>query len=144
MEYNEIIKLVRIVSESNLESFELKKGDFEINLKNKDLMVSNCGNVSNVPLFGDSQIISEAESFIDSSGHIESPLVGVFYEASSEDAEPFISVGDRIKKGQVVGIIEAMKLMNEVISNVDGIVEEILVENEQTVEFGQLLVRVKQ
>ena len=71
-----------------------------------------------------------------------SPLVGVFYSASSPEAEPFVKVGDRIKKGQVLGIIEAMKLMNEIESEYDGVVEAILVNNEDTVEFGQPLFRI--
>lgn len=70
---------------------------------------------------------------------IKSPLVGVFYEAPGEDAQPFVSVGDRVKKGQVLGIIEAMKLMNEIESECDGIVKEISVKNGEAVEYGQTL-----
>ena len=73
---------------------------------------------------------------------VKSPLVGTFYAAPAEDAEPFVKVGDRIKKGQVLGIIEAMKLMNEIESEYDGVVEAILVNNEDTVEFGQPLFRI--
>lgn len=74
---------------------------------------------------------------------ITSPMVGTFYAAPSEGAEPFISVGDTVKKGQVVGIVEAMKLMNEIESPYDGIVEKILVENKAMVGFGQELVLIK-
>ena len=70
-------------------------------------------------------------------------MVGTFYAAPSEGAEPFVSVGDKVKKGQVIGIIEAMKLMNEIEAGEDGIVEEILVENEQLVEFGQSLLKIR-
>ena len=73
---------------------------------------------------------------------ITSPLVGTFYAAKAEGAAPFISVGDTVKKGQVIGIVEAMKLMNEIEAEADGTVAEILVENEQLVEFGQPLVRL--
>lgn len=73
---------------------------------------------------------------------ITSPLVGTFYAAKAEGQEPFISVGDTVKKGQVIGIVEAMKLMNEIEAEADGTVAEILVENEQLVEFGQPLVRL--
>ncbi len=75
---------------------------------------------------------------------VESPLVGVFHSYNSELGEPYVTVGERVNVGQVVGIIEAMKLMNEVCSNVSGTVEEILVANEQTVEYGQLLVKIKE
>lgn len=70
------------------------------------------------------------------------PLVGTFYSAPSPDAEDFVKVGDVVKKGQVLGIVEAMKLMNEIESDYDGVVEAILVKNEETVEYGQPLFRI--
>ena len=74
---------------------------------------------------------------------MKSPLVGTFYAAPSETADPFVSVGDTVKKGQTLAIVEAMKLMNEIESDFDGIVEEILVENGQPVEYNQPLFRLK-
>lgn len=74
---------------------------------------------------------------------VTSPLVGIFYSASSPDADPFVKVGDQVKKGQVLGIIEAMKLMNEIESEYDGVVEAILVKNEDAVEYGQPLFRIR-
>ena len=74
---------------------------------------------------------------------VKSPLVGTFYTAPSEDAEPFIKVGDTVKKGQTLAIVEAMKLMNEIESEFDGVVTEILVENEENVEYGQPLFRIQ-
>ena len=78
---------------------------------------------------------------------VTSPLVGTFYAAPAEDAEPFVTVGSQVKKGQTLAIVEAMKLMNEIESDFDGKVAEVLVENGQPVEYGQaavshLLVRV--
>ena len=73
---------------------------------------------------------------------IESPLVGNFYAAPAEDAEPFVTVGSTVKKGQTLAIVEAMKLMNEIESDYDGTVAEILVENGQPVEYGQPLFRI--
>ena len=70
---------------------------------------------------------------------IEAPMVGTFYRAPSPDAQPFVREGDRVKKGQVVCIIEAMKLMNEIESKVAGRVVKMLVENTQPVEYGQPL-----
>lgn len=70
---------------------------------------------------------------------VKSPLVGTFYAAPAEDAEPFVKVGDSIKEGQVLAIVEAMKLMNEIESDFAGTVTEILVENGQAVEYGQPL-----
>ena len=78
---------------------------------------------------------------------VTSPLVGTFYAAPAEDAEPFVTVGSQVKKGQTLAIVEAMKLMNEIESDFDGKVAEVLVENGQPVEYGtaavsHLLVRV--
>ena len=70
---------------------------------------------------------------------VKSPLVGTFYAAPSPEAEPFVKKGDIVKKGQVLGIVEAMKLMNEIESEYNGVVEEILIENEDMVEYGQPL-----
>jgi acetyl-CoA carboxylase biotin carboxyl carrier protein len=70
---------------------------------------------------------------------IEAPMVGTFYRAPSPDAQPFVREGDRVKKGQVVCIVEAMKLMNEIESKVAGRVTKVLVENAQPVEYGQPL-----
>ena len=76
---------------------------------------------------------------IPSGNVVKSPLVGTFYAAPAEDAEPFVKVGDSVKEGQVLAIVEAMKLMNEIESDYTGTVKEILVENGQGVEFGQPL-----
>ena len=70
---------------------------------------------------------------------VSSPLVGVFYEASSPDADAFVAVGDKVTKGQTLGIIEAMKLMNEIESEYEGTVLEVLVKDKDTVEYGQPL-----
>lgn len=92
-----------------------------------------------------SKEVSEKEEHLDigSDKVVTSPLVGTFYSAPSPEAEPFVRVGDSVKKGQVLGIIEAMKLMNEIESEYDGIVEAILVENENVVEYGQPLFRIR-
>ena len=81
---------------------------------------------------------SEAEGDL-----VESPLVGVAYLAAGPDKPNFVSVGDTVKKGQTLVIIEAMKIMNEIPAPKDGVVTEILVENEEMVEFGKGLVRIK-
>lgn len=70
---------------------------------------------------------------------VKSPLVGTFYAAPAEDAEPYVKVGDHVKKGQTLGIVEAMKLMNEIESDYDGVVTAILVQNGDTVEYGMPL-----
>ena len=102
---------------------------------------------SMVPAVGPAAAVNEDQTAendgIQSDKVITSPLVGTFYNASSPDADPFVNVGDAVKKGQVLGIIEAMKLMNEIESEYDGIVEAVLVENEAVVEYGQPLFRIR-
>lgn len=83
-----------------------------------------------------------SSSDISSDQIVTSPLVGTFYSSSSPEAEAFVKVGDTVKKGQVLGIIEAMKLMNEIESDYDGVVEAVLVKNEDVVEYGQPLFRI--
>lgn len=96
------------------------------------------------------EIVSKQESIPASSGLqepegevVDSPLVGVAYLAAGPDKPPFVTVGDSVKKGQTLLIVEAMKVMNEIPAPCDGIVTEILVANEDVVEFGQGLVRIK-
>ena len=77
------------------------------------------------------------------SSEVRSPMVGIFYAAPAEDAEPFVEVGRRVKKGDTLCVIEAMKLMNEIQADYDCEIEAVLVSNEQKVEYGQPLFRVK-
>ena len=74
---------------------------------------------------------------------IHSPIVGTFYRAPAPDADPFVEVGDRVKQGQVLCIVEAMKIMNEIESEVDGVVLEIYPKNAQPIEFGELLFAIR-
>jgi acetyl-CoA carboxylase biotin carboxyl carrier protein len=76
--------------------------------------------------------------------YITSPFVGTFYRAPSPDSAPFVDAGTRVKKGQTLCIVEAMKLMNEIESEVDGVVVQILVESGQAVEYGEPLFKIKQ
>ena len=103
------------------------------------MVVGQVQTLQNVPVEANVQSTTNISDMTE----IQAPMVGTFYAASSEDAPAFVSVGDKVSKGQTVAIIEAMKFMNEITSDVDGIVEEILVENESLVEFGQPLMRIK-
>ena len=89
------------------------------------------------------KVETEAPRVTSSAGQlVESPMVGTFYVASSPEAPAYVEVGDRVKKGQVVCIIEAMKLMNEIECEYEGVVAERLVDNAHGVEFGQPLFRI--
>ena len=82
------------------------------------------------------------QAFESTSDEISENVNEEFYAAPAEDAQPFVSVGDRVKKGQTVAIVEAMKLMNEIESEFDGTVTEVLVKNGEAVEYGQPLFRI--
>ena len=91
----------------------------------------------------DTVLPGSAEEKSDKAGDvITSPMIGVFYQAPAENADPFVSKGDRFKKGDTLCIIEAMKLMNEVVAERDGVIEEICVANGETVEYGTVLFRI--
>lgn len=143
MEFENLIRLINTVSSSELTEFSMKDGDFKVSMnKKKEVQIVADGNMAaEIPVFTAQTAAPEKES-VESEpegNQVKAPLVGTFYSASAPDAAPFVKVGDTVKKGQVLGIIEAMKLMNEIESEYDGVVEAILVENGQMVEYGQNL-----
>lgn len=87
----------------------------------------------------DSSVMGPKASYVS----VKSPMVGVFYAAPAENADPFVAAGDMVKKGQTLCIVEAMKLMNEVVSEYDGIIAEICAANGQVVEYGTELFRIR-
>lgn len=140
MQIEEIIKLIETVSKSDVDTLNYATDSEKIVIKkNKTKLVA--GEVQSVPVAQSVSFeASNTEEAVATKGHtITSPLVGTFYSSPSPDAPSFVNVGDRVKKGQVIGIIEAMKLMNELESDFDGVVKEILVKDETVVEFGQPL-----
>lgn len=140
MQIEEIIKLIETVSKSDVDTLNYATDAEKIVIKkNKTKLVA--GEVQAVPVAQSVSFeASNTEEAVATKGHtITSPLVGTFYSSPSPDAPSFVNVGDRVKKGQVIGIIEAMKLMNELESDFDGVVKEILVKDETVVEFGQPL-----
>ena len=159
MEFEQILKLVDHVSASHLESFCYEGDGLKLTLNNKIApvimpgmmqnslsVIAEDGKNTNIVTCEKTQIseevnINKEQSVKDEpKGNIvKSPLVGTFYAAPSEDAAAFVQVGDKVKKGQVLAIVEAMKLMNDIESDFDGEVKEILVENGQPVEYGQPL-----
>lgn len=162
MKIEDIVTLIEAVSKNGLTSFELEEGETKLVLKKKieqqvvtvaapDAGVMVGGSVPmNIPMntSGDASaapmnMISGGNVAIGSDKVVSSPLVGTFYSAPSPDAEPFVKVGDTVKKGQVLGIIEAMKLMNEIEAECDGIVDAVLISNEEVVEYGQPLFRIR-
>ena len=154
MEFENLLTLIKTVSDSELTDFDYEENGTRIRLKKKKETVVVSGASSNVPVMGLENIrtvenvaaVNTANTQADNSEPegmiVKSPLVGTFYAAPAEDADPFVSVGDQVKKGQTLAIVEAMKLMNEIESDFDGKVAEVYVENGQAVEYGQPLFRI--
>lgn len=140
MEFSKIIELIHAVSEAGLSEFQMQEGNLNISMSaNRGVLAESTAAVNRPIESGQASLQPpKQQSLAESSGNtVKSPLVGTFYAAASPESAPFVKVGDRVTKGQVLGIVEAMKLMNEIESELDGTVREILVKNEQMVEFGQ-------
>lgn len=137
MELDSMIKLIQTVSGSAITEFSLEQGETKICLKKNKTAQQTVAVPTEIP----QQIVTEG---VEEGNFIKSPLVGRFYVAPAEDADAFVTVGDSVKKGQVVAIVEAMKLMNDIESEYEGVVAEVLVQNGETVEYGQPLFRIVQ
>lgn len=145
MEFEKMIELIKTVSDSNLTQFQIEEDGFKLSMKTDKQPKVVVQKQESAPKEIQSVAIDDAKpaeqkEIKKAEGNVvKSPLVGTFYSASSPDSAPFVKVGDTVKKGQVLGIVEAMKLMNEIESEFDGVVKEIQIENEQVVEYGQPL-----
>ena len=144
MELKQILQLIDAVSGSSLDKFEDEENGSKLSLeKGKEpvIMTQVAENEEMSQVLKPSAEIQKEEK--ESTGQIvKSPLVGTFYAAPAEDADPFVKTGDKIKQGQVLAIVEAMKLMNDIESEYEGEIAEIYVENGQSVEYGQPLFRI--
>ncbi len=151
MKIDELIQLIEAVNKNKIDKFVYKNESGErISIQKKERVVVGAPvNISTDGLHAPAMsqvptiVREEIATQMKSDKVITSPLVGTFYAAPAPGKDSFVKVGDPVKKGQVVGIIEAMKLMNEVESEVDGVIEEILISDEEVVEYGQALFRVR-
>ena len=150
MNVEQIEKLVEIIEKSSLTEFSYKDDEVKITMSKLDHAPVIAGGVpmTAAPMVGAAvstavSVEESAEEAEDEAVLITSPIVGTFYAAPAPDAAPFVKVGDHVKNGQTVCILEAMKLMNEIQSEFDCEIEAVLVSNEQKVEYGQPLFRVK-
>lgn len=140
MEFSKIVELIHAVSEAGLSEFQMQEGNLNISMSANRSVVAESTVAANRPIESAQASLQPPKQppLAEASGNtVKSPLVGTFYAAASPESAPFVKVGERVTKGQVLGIVEAMKLMNEIESEFDGTVREILVKNEQMVEFGQ-------
>ncbi|HCT89876.1 MAG TPA: acetyl-CoA carboxylase biotin carboxyl carrier protein [Lachnospiraceae bacterium] len=146
MNESDIRKYAGLMQELGLTGLEITEGDRVVRLEKnapapaRETIVVDAGTAP---------AVSAAEAAAPKTGEsadyisVKSPLVGVFYAAPAENADPYVSMGDQVKTGQVLCVIEAMKLMNEISAEVDGTVLEICVTNGQMVEFGTELFRIR-
>lgn len=160
MDIEQMIRLVNTVSSSNLTEFSYEESGMTVRLEKKQgktIIYQNTSSAEGtapgsqsdqtpnsvpVPAPDDKDSQSEENTSFTEGKVITSPLVGIFYAAPAEDADAFVQVGDTVKKGQVLAIVEAMKLMNEIESDYDGTVAEIMVKNGEPVEYGQPLFKI--
>lgn len=147
MDLRKLKTLIDLVSESGVAELEITEGEDRVRIVNRNgaapVQVHQPVTIAQpmpVPVPAPEAAPAPAPAAPQQTGTpLTSPMVGTFYRAPSPGADPFVKVGDTVKKGQVVCIIEAMKLLNEVEADMDGTVKEVCVENGQPVEFGQSL-----
>ena len=163
LDHEDLNRLIEKISSSDIQEFSLEGEDFKLEIKRNLFDQSQVANnlVSNTSF--DNQTIAAQKSINDNVSLVDepevpqvappgrsdltditSPMVGTFYRAAAPGEEPFVEVGNNVKVGQTICILEAMKLMNEIESEFNAEIVEILVENGTPVEFGQVLMRVKQ
>ena len=139
MNETDIRKYAELMKEFGLTGLEIAEDKCKIRLE-RAVSIPAKENISSVPA---PEPVAQAAVQNTDYISVKSPIVGVFYAAPAENADPYVAVGDTVKKGQTLCIIEAMKLMNEIQCDFDCEIMAILVSNEQKVEYGQPLFRVK-
>ena len=156
MEFENLVKLIETVSASGLTGFQYEEKGMKIKLSKdvsggaqvvsatdaKEQSIQSAAVLKTQETQSISVTETEGISAQPDGKLIRSPLVGTFYAAPAEDADAFVAVGDMVKKGQTLAIVEAMKLMNEIESEFDGVIEAVLVDNGQPVEYNQPLFRL--
>ena len=151
MELKDLIALMEAAKKNGIDRFVYETETEKIVIRKKTAKTVKVNQKENIVKANKAEVHYEVETsevqeeslHMDNENIVTSPLVGTFYSSPSPDAKPFVSVGDSVKKGQVIAIIEAMKLMNEIESEFDGVVEAVLVKDESVVEFGQPLFRIR-
>jgi acetyl-CoA carboxylase biotin carboxyl carrier protein len=153
LDISEIERLLAFMEKHNLEQFEFSRGDFRVALKRGWDGGSAPAPTRSAPSNGGASRQADAPAAsatpaapaapAETQHIIKSPIVGTFFSSASPDSAPFVKAGDHVKAGQVVCIVEAMKLMNEIEADVAGVIVKSLVENAQPVEYGQPLFSIK-
>jgi len=143
LDLKEIKAILKLIQETDVEEIEVEQDGRRVRIRRRGhhASPSAVGLVTPVPAARVTEIASSAPGTRDTTNLItvESPMVGTFYRAPAPGADPYVREGDKVEKGTVLCIIEAMKLMNEIEAEISGKVHSILVENAQPVEYGQPL-----
>jgi acetyl-CoA carboxylase biotin carboxyl carrier protein len=142
MQIKEIREMIRLVSQSDLSVFEMENDGFRIRMENNTVKTVAASAEQGVAVqqFAAETVLEEPLDVpvqVPQGTPVKAPLVGVFYTSPSPDQAAYVKVGDRVKKGDVLCIVEAMKVMNEITAEIDGTITAVLVENEALVEYGQ-------
>lgn len=132
-------ELISMMSKGGISELDLSTGDVTVRLRSASSTVASAPAVNNTASATSGALDPEPEGNL-----ITSPMIGTYYSAPAPGEAPFVQVGDEIEIGQVIGIIEAMKIMNEIVADYSGVLIETLVENAQPVEYGSPLMRVSQ
>ncbi len=143
MELDDIRKLAELMEDMGLSALEISENGKTVKLERKNTGTSNTLSSAAAPAEQETASAADANLPDPDAVVVAAPMVGVFYAAPSPDAKPFVSVGSKVKQGDVLCIIEAMKLMNEITAEQDGTICEVCVGNGQVVEYGHPLFRMK-
>ncbi len=138
MELEELKELIELLKETDVTELQIEKEGTKVKIK-REKILSHLEMAGHERAAFQEKIVAETEEEAQRLITITSPIVGTFYRSPTPEAPPFVEIGAKVVKGQVLCIVEAMKLMNEIESDIDGIVMKILVENGQPVEYGEPL-----
>lgn len=138
-----IRKYAQLMKELDLTGLEITEEGKSVRLERTPPAISNAGIPVTVQSPTDTPSVEAPAAEDPGIVNVLSPMVGVFYNAPAENQHPFVAIGDTVQKGDVLCIIEAMKLMNEIVSDYDGTVVEICVGNQQVVDYGHVLFRIR-
>ena len=156
LDYNQIKELIKEIDSSSLRVFELENNDIKLKLskneenylyKENDVNINKTENsktfIKSSESFSEEALVEKEEVIEEDLAIVKSPLVGTYYSSSTPGGTPYVEIGSKVKKGDVLCIVEAMKIMNEITSEVDGEIVEALRSDEEIVEFGMELFKIR-
>ena len=137
MKMEDILRLMEQANKSNFTAFSIKDGDFEMKMERQPNVVAASAEVAAAPVAAAPAPAVQEDTNELTGNVVTAPIVGIYYQASAPGAKPYVTVGQSVKKGDVLFTIEAMKLFNEVVSEYDGVVKAVLCKDGEMVQFDQ-------